>query len=217
MSPENELSRESAVRAQEAIVRALTEELSHLDPESPAAAGLRTQLVEEAGRLAFRVASADAAPGPVSTTKAAGQTSADARRRPRILVVEDDDGTRMALAGWLDGDYEVVTARDGHEGFTLAHASPPDVIVTDLWMPRVDGMSMVNRLRRLESMRTIPVIFLTGQTASERDRSGISSAAMAYLPKPIDLETLERALRDALQQTGALAASSEHSQEGLGS
>jgi len=199
MSPEHEdRSSESGVRAQEAIVRALTEELSHLDPESPAAAGLRTQLVEESGRLAFRVASGDVTRGPEPTIRDSDQTSAK-HRRPRVLIVEDDDGTRTALAGWLVGNYDVATARDGQEGFALASASTPDVIVTDLWMPRVDGMSMVNRLRRVEAMRSIPVIFLTGQTATERDRAGIASVAIAYLPKPIDLDALEHALRAALQ------------------
>ncbi len=198
MPPEHDRSSESGVRAQEAIVRALTEELSHLDPESPAAAGLRTQLVEESGRLAFRVASGDVAGGPEPTIRDSEQTSGK-RRRSRVLIVEDDDGTRTALAGWLAGNYDVVTARDGQEGFALASASTPDVIVTDLWMPRVDGMSMVNRLRRVEAVRNIPVIFLTGQTATERDRAGIASVAVAYLPKPIDLEALEHALRAALQ------------------
>ncbi len=196
MSPGSDSPPESAVRAQEAIVRALAEELSHLDPESPTAAGLRTQLGEESGRLAFRV---DCARGPEGPGLSVGDTL-PAERRSRVLVVEDDDGTRTALAGWLGASYDVVTARDGEEGFALALASPPDVILTDLWMPRVDGMSMVTRLRRIESMGAIPVIFLTGQTATERVRTGISEVAFAYLPKPIDLEALEGALRAALAE-----------------
>ena len=200
MSRASDPPRESAVRAQEAIVRALAEELSHLDPDSPAAADLRTQLVEESGRLAFRVAATDGGPrGSNAAHRAIGQASATPRRS-RVLIVEDDDGTRTALARWLSGSYDVVTARDGQEGFALAIASPPDVILTDLWMPRVDGMSMVSRLRRVDSMRMVPVVFLTGQTSTERVQAGVSSVAFAYLPKPIDLEALEHALRAALTE-----------------
>lgn len=199
MSPENSLSRESAVRAQEAIVRALTEELNRLDPESPAAASLRVQLVEEAGRLAFRIASTQ--PPPMSEAIACvADPSPTSRHRPRVLIVEDDDGTRTALAGWLTEKYEVITARDGQEGFSLATTSAPDLILTDLWMPRVDGMAMVRRLRRVEALHAVPVIFLTGQAERERDRLGISAVAVACLPKPIDLDTLEQALRKALPE-----------------
>ncbi|MGA7123156.1 MAG: response regulator [Polyangiaceae bacterium] len=197
MSPEKGLSRESAVRAQEAIVRALTEELNHLDPQSPAAANLRAQLVEEAGRLAFRVASTE--PFPEASARESDQASTTLRR-PRILIVEDDDGTRTALARWLVEKYEVITARDGQEGFSLANTSRPDVILTDLWMPRVDGLAMVSRLRRAEAMRDVPVVFLTGQAEAERDRTGLSAVAVACLAKPIDLDALEQAICAALAQ-----------------
>jgi CheY-like chemotaxis protein len=201
MSPENDPPREGPVRAQEAIVRALAEALRHLDPESPAAAGLRTQLIEESARLAFRAAKTDPDESG-SAAKGRGSQHPSTYRRSRVLIVEDDDGTRMALAGWLSADYEVLTARDGEEGFAAASASPPDVIVTDLWMPRVDGMSMVQRLRSIESLRTVQVIFLTGQTATERARAGIQAdAIVTYLPKPIELDSLEEALRAALRTT----------------
>jgi CheY-like chemotaxis protein len=198
MSPEKNLSRES-VRAQEAIVRALTEELNHLDPQSPAAANLRAQLVEEAGRLAFRVASTKPFPKSEASVGVSDQASTTLRR-PRILIVEDDDGTRTAIARWLAEKYEVITARDGQEGFSLASTSRPDVILTDLWMPRVDGLAMVSRLRRVEAIRDVPVVFLTGQAESERDRTGLLAAAVACLAKPIDLDALEQAICAALAQ-----------------
>jgi CheY-like chemotaxis protein len=197
MARGNDPPRENAIRAQEAVVRALTEELGHLDPESPAAASVRTQLNEESGRLAFRAG----ATGDVRS-EATASVSAHARvtrKRSRVLIVDDNDGTRTALIRWLRGDYEVIAARDGEEGFSVAMASEPDVIVTDLWMPRVDGISMIERLRRTESMRSVPVIFVTGHSAAERIH-GVSEGVIAYLPKPVDLDALENALRSALTQ-----------------
>src|SRR5579872_191930 len=109
-------------------------------------------------------------------------------RRHRILVVEDDDGSRKALSTWLSQDYEVVVARDGLEGLELATSlqPPPDVVVTDVRMPRLDGIAMVERLRSVEALRFVPVIFLTDQTSPRSMIAGIAAGARAYLPKPID-------------------------------
>jgi len=118
--------------------------------------------------------------------------------RARILVVEDDESTLHALAGWLSYDYDVVTARDGIEGLERALESPPDVIVADVWMPRLDGVTMVRRMKQIAALRPIPVLFLTGQTMPASVIAGIAAGARAYLPKPIDLDVLDRKLRSAL-------------------
>ncbi len=123
--------------------------------------------------------------------------------RARILVVEDDSSTRTALAGWLGHDYEVLTAADGLEGLQIAttHQPPPDLILADVWMPRLDGVGMVSRIKAIEALRSIPVIFLTGQTSPTSVIAGISAGARAYLPKPIDLDVLDRKVKSALQRS----------------
>lgn len=122
--------------------------------------------------------------------------------RARILVVEDDVHTRTALTRWLEQDYEVVTASDGLEGLEAATKldPPPDLILTDVWMPRLDGVEMVTRIKRIELLRKIPAIFLTGQTSPVSMMAGLSAGARAYLPKPVDLEVLDRKLRSALRR-----------------
>jgi len=119
--------------------------------------------------------------------------------RARILVVDDDDTTRTALEHWLAYEYDVVAAADGIEGLELATTRAPDVIVTDVWMPRLDGVSMVRRMKEIEGLRRVPVIFLTGQTSPASFVAGISAGARAYLPKPIDLDVLDRKVRSALR------------------
>ncbi len=126
-------------------------------------------------------------------------TSTPPPARPRILVVDDDESTRTALAGWLGYEYDVVVARDGIEGLEVANALPaPDIILADVWMPRLDGVSMVMRIKAIDRLRRVPVIFLTGQTSVHSMVAGIAVGARAYLSKPIDLDVLDRKLHSAL-------------------
>jgi CheY-like chemotaxis protein len=118
--------------------------------------------------------------------------------RAHILIVDDDDLTLKALAAWLSYEYEVVTAHDGIEGLERAAELTPDVIISDVWMPRLDGVEMVRHMKRIEGLRHVPVLFLTGQTSPASVVAGISAGARAYLSKPIDLDVLERKLRSAL-------------------
>lgn len=126
------------------------------------------------------------------------------RPKPRVLLVEDDEDTRFVLEDWLRQRYEVVSARDGVEGIEKATApdAPPDVVITDVWMPVLDGVEMVARMKRLESLRRVPVIFLTAHTAAAGVIAGIQAGARAYLAKPVSLEVLDRKLRSALRHRG---------------
>jgi two-component system alkaline phosphatase synthesis response regulator PhoP len=115
----------------------------------------------------------------------------------RILVVDDELGTRRAIALLL-GEYQVFTAADGIEGLEVAVREHPDLVVTDVWMPRADGVVMVRCMKQIPELRHVPVIFLTGQTSVQSMVAGISAGAWAYLPKPIDPDILERKVRSAL-------------------
>jgi CheY-like chemotaxis protein len=119
--------------------------------------------------------------------------------RARILVVDDDEATLRALAGWLSFQYEVITAHDGIEALERAAETPPDVIITDVWMPRLDGVAMVRRMKQTEELKHVPVLFLTGQTTPASVVAGIAAGARAYLPKPVDLDVLDRKVLSALQ------------------
>jgi DNA-binding response OmpR family regulator len=116
----------------------------------------------------------------------------------RILVVDDEEGTRRAIAIWLSVDYDVITAADGIEGLEVAAQNLPDLVIADVWMPRADGVMMVRRMKQIDALRHVPVIFLTGQTSVQSTVAGISAGAWAYLPKPIDPDILERKVRGAL-------------------
>jgi DNA-binding response OmpR family regulator len=126
---------------------------------------------------------------------------ADGCRWPRVLVVEDDDDARAAIAQGLAPEYEVVLAADGIEGLNAASEAKFDAIVADVAMPQMDGITMVAEIRRRSAPAMVPVVFLTAETMPERVVDGFSAGATSYLVKPIDLAVLDRELRYTLRGT----------------
>jgi two-component system, OmpR family, response regulator TrcR len=118
-------------------------------------------------------------------------------RRKRILIVEDEPDSSALLANFLAPQYDVVIARDGVEGIAEAKREVPDLIITDVSMPRLDGLSMVRHLRTREGLRA-PVIFVTAMGTPSDVIAGISAGARNYLMKPIELADLKKRVARAL-------------------
>jgi DNA-binding response OmpR family regulator len=113
------------------------------------------------------------------------------RRLPRILVVEDDNDLRRMIKTMLTGVGEVTTASDGAEAITLLNnLLDPDVIVTDLMMPRMDGLQLVKEIRANPKIANIPVIVLTAKGTPMDVISGINAGARHYLTKPFKASEL---------------------------
>jgi DNA-binding response OmpR family regulator len=113
------------------------------------------------------------------------------RRLPRILVVEDDQDLRRMIKTMLTGVGEVTTANDGVEAMTLLDGLlDPDVIVTDLMMPRMDGLQLVKEIRANPKIANIPVIVLTAKGTPMDVISGINAGARHYLTKPFKASEL---------------------------
>ena len=118
-------------------------------------------------------------------------------RRKRILIVEDEADCRDILAQFLGAQYDVVVARDGVEGLALATHYPPDLVITDVSMPRLGGLEMVRHLRQREGLKA-PVFFLTALGAPTDVIAGISAGARHYLTKPVELNDLKKRIARAL-------------------
>jgi two-component system cell cycle response regulator len=131
-------------------------------------------------------------------------------QKPLLLLVDDEEGMRTGLAAWLAPDYEVLTAEDGNKARDLLRHLDrvPDVLLVDVWMPGLDGIEMVRRIRANVAWSRMPVIFLTGQTAVRTMIDGIASGARSYLMKPVDLDRLDRTLRGAVLQRRPAARAS---------
>lgn len=115
-----------------------------------------------------------------------------------ILIIEDDVKSARALAIRLEAaGYEVLTAPDGVQGVRRALDQPPDLIITDIWLPVGIGFSVAQRLKRA-GLGNIPLIFITASRLPGLREAATQLGAAAYLEKPYDSEALLRAIACAL-------------------
>jgi CheY-like chemotaxis protein len=122
----------------------------------------------------------------------------------RILVVDDDAWIlRMVTTVLEKRGYEVIVARDGEEGIAKAQAAPPDLIITDVMMPRLDGWALVKQLRSRADLALVPVIFLTALGSDEDRIRGFRLGADDYLAKPFRFEELDLRVAKALKHRAA--------------
>jgi len=105
---------------------------------------------------------------------------------PRLLVVEDNDEVRQYLCQIFEADYEVLTAEDGLAGWEIALAQLPDLIISDVMMPRLDGLELCQRLKQHPKTAHIPVLLLTARTAETHELEGIGMGADEYMSKPFN-------------------------------
>ena len=106
-----------------------------------------------------------------------------------VLLVEDEDTLAMIIKDTLEGQNFVIhTAADGEEGLRLFFDLRPDVLVTDVMMPRMDGFEMVRRIRQTD--KCTPVLFLTARSAINDVVEGFELGANDYLKKPFGMQEL---------------------------
>jgi len=105
----------------------------------------------------------------------------------KILVVEDEETTRLALAELLRLDgFEVITARDGEDGYQQALLYEPDIIITDIVMPVLDGLEFSRLIRRQHGrVRTVPILALSANLQDYHLTSRMNSGINRFLNKPI--------------------------------
>jgi two-component system, chemotaxis family, chemotaxis protein CheY len=110
---------------------------------------------------------------------------------PRVLVVEDDQAIRMLCAFNLKAaGLSVLEAADGEEGLELARTEHPDLVLSDVSMPGLDGFELAEALQRYEDTRGIPIAFMTGHLEESYEARARELGAVAILRKPFDPETL---------------------------
>ena len=118
---------------------------------------------------------------------------------PTVLLVEDDEATRLAMASWLAREgYLVLTAANGHEaiGHLTRPLAPIDVAVLDVDLPDVDGVALCARLRELYP--TLPELVCTGMATSDEAARLLDLGARRYFRKPVDPDELLSAVEAAL-------------------
>ena len=114
-------------------------------------------------------------------------------RRSRVLVVDDSMSVRRAVATLLeDQGYDVAQARDGLEAVKAMEAARPDVLLTDLEMPNMNGLELTAHVRSRDGLASLPVIMITSRSMDKHRRQAMSSGVDVYLTKPYtDQELLQ--------------------------
>jgi DNA-binding response OmpR family regulator len=120
--------------------------------------------------------------------------------RKSILLVDNDEAMRAAFYYAFSPSYQVTLASDGLDGYTKANLPPPpDLIISDIALPRLDGVEMALRLRENSALRAVPIIFMTGDGSTTSLVLGPPShLAFACLPKSTHLFVLRKKVETAL-------------------
>lgn len=114
-----------------------------------------------------------------------------------ILLVDDEPQTRDLLRLMLKRDgYEVFEAEDGYEALDKVKAIVPDMVLLDVMMPNIDGLTVCRHIRKDESLAELPVVMLSARTHLEAVEKGIMAGATRYLTKPIGRKELLQHIRE---------------------
>jgi len=123
---------------------------------------------------------------------------------PTILIVEDNKDIRTYLQVLLEDRYHCLVAEDGEQGWSRLLESVPDLVVTDLMMPRLNGIELCKRLKKDDRVRHIPVIMLTAKDDQDSRLDSLRYGADAYLLKPFEQEELFVQIERLLTQRAQL-------------
>jgi signal transduction histidine kinase/ligand-binding sensor domain-containing protein/DNA-binding response OmpR family regulator len=117
-----------------------------------------------------------------------------------LLIVDDEQDVQQYVQDVFTDHYKVITANDGQAGVEKALEFIPDLIISDIKMPRLDGYAMCSALKNNEQTSHIPIILLTVQASDQSRLKGIKSGADAYLPKPFNSDELRARVENMLDQ-----------------
>jgi CheY-like chemotaxis protein len=130
-----------------------------------------------------------------------GNPGAEARRPPRVLIVDDEEEVRLSVGEFLETQgFVVVEAEDGEEALAKAFTEKPDLILLDLRLPKVDGYQVCQTLKGNPITSVIPIIMITALNTTPQKVKGIESGADDYVEKPFDLEELSARIKMVMRR-----------------
>lgn len=115
-------------------------------------------------------------------------------RRQKIVVVEDDSEIRSYLTEALSEDYDITDCSNGKEGLAAVLKTMPDLVISDIMMPEMDGTTLCSKIKTNNATNHIPVILLTAKSREEDQLEGLETGADAYIVKPFNMDILRRTI-----------------------
>jgi len=120
--------------------------------------------------------------------------------KPSVLIVDDEPMTRNLLRLMLErAGFDISEAEDGLKALLMVAEHVPDVLLLDVMMPNMDGLTVCEKLRAQEETAALPIILLSARISPEAIKDGMKAGATRYLGKPISSEELVKNVREVLQ------------------
>ena len=135
------------------------------------------------------------------------------RKKHTLLIVEDDEEIRNYLVSELDSSYRVIQCRNGKEALQILASNAPDLILSDVMMPEVDGLTLLRRIKQNIKINHIPVVLLTAKNSESDNMEGLSFGADAYLTKPFNIDMVKITIDNLLRNREVLKNNFSGSQE----
>ena len=165
--------------------------------ELPASADTPVEIVEEQSRPHLLLSADEAPQGAVRT-----QATADL---PHVLVVDDNDDMRRYLRFHLESQYRISEATDGHDALETVRTDPPELVLSDVVMPGLDGYELCRAIRSEAATSRLPVVLLTAQGGADALKKGHEARADAFLVKPFNADALLALLENLIELRRMLA------------
>ena len=126
------------------------------------------------------------------------------REQSTILIVDDFDDTRLLLRTWLEKKgYLVIEAENGKEAVAEAERRKPDLIIMDVEMPELDGLSATRQIRALENFERVPIVAVSAYGADQFRADALNAGCNEYVSTPFEPEELEKLIRSLIESSTA--------------
>ncbi len=123
----------------------------------------------------------------------------------QLLIVDDEPGLRQAVQAYLEEEgFKVEVAANAREGWEMIQKFSPDIVISDIMMPQVDGYEFLKQLREDSRYQTVPVVFLTARGMTSDRIQGYNAGCDAYLSKPFDPDELVAVVSNLLERRAAV-------------
>lgn len=135
------------------------------------------------------------------------------RKKYTVLIAEDDDEIRNYLNQELGSIYRIISCKDGKEAFDSVMSNFPDIVLSDIMMPEMDGMTLLKKIKQNINVNHIPVVLLTAKNSETDNIAGLSYGADAYLTKPFNIDMVKITIDNLLRNREVLKNNFSGNQE----